>query len=69
MKLKNNTYDRLKLIAWVLAPTLTLISALCNIWEVGNADKITATLAALDTFLGAVLTVSNFNYHKEEENV
>ena len=51
MKLQNQTYDRLKHIAWVLAPLITFIGAILSIWGVPHAEKITATLAALDTLL------------------
>ena len=54
MKLSNTVYDKLKLIAWIVAPLITLIGAICTIWGVPNAEKITATLAAIDTFLGAL---------------
>ena len=65
MKLKNETYDRLKLVAWILAPLITFIGAMCDIWGVPYAMKITATLAALDTLLGSLLTISNANYYHD----
>lgn len=68
MKLQNEQYDKLKLVAWILAPLITFIGAICTIWGVPNAEKITATLAALDTFLGTLLTVSNRNYYKDIDN-
>ena len=66
MKMSNCVYDKLKLIAWILAPLITFIGAVCIIWGVPYAEQITATLAALDTFLGSLLTVSNINYNKDE---
>lgn len=68
MKLTNNTYDKLKHIAWILAPLITFIGALCSIWGIPNAEKITATLAAIDTLLGSLLTISNHNYNKENSD-
>lgn len=68
MKLQNNTYDKLKLIAWILAPLITFVGAVCTIWGVPSAEKITATLAALDTLLGSLLTLSNANYYKEQDD-
>lgn len=67
MKLQNQTYDKLKHVAWVLAPLITFIGAVLSIWGVPHAEKITATLAALDTLLGSLLTISNANYHAEQE--
>lgn len=69
MKLTNTTYDKLKHIAWILAPLITFIGAICSIWGIPNAEKITATLAALDTLLGSLLTISNHNYNKETGDV
>ena len=68
MIMKNETYDKLKLIAWILVPVITFAGAMCGIWGVPNADKITATLAAIDTLLGSLLTISNANYNKEEHD-
>ena len=68
MKMTNQTYDKLKLIAWILAPVITFAGALCSIWGVEHADKITATLAAIDTLLGSLLTISNANYNAEHKD-
>lgn len=68
MKMKSETYDKLKHIAWIVAPLLTLIAAICNIWGVEYADKITATAAAIDTFIGSLVAVSNYNYNKENSD-
>lgn len=67
MKMTNQVYDKLKLIAWILAPLITFIGSLCEIWGVPYAIQITATLAALDTLLGSLLTISNANYNAEQE--
>lgn len=69
MKLTNNQYDSLKHIAWILAPLITFIGAICAIWGIPHAEQITATLAALDTLLGSLLTISNSNYNKENSDV
>ena len=53
----NNTYDLIKFIALLVAPVIVFISALCNIWAVPHTAEITATLAALDTLVGAVVTI------------
>lgn len=67
MKMTNSMYDKLKIIAWVAAPLITFVGAVCVIWGVPQAEKITATLAALDTLIGSLLTVSNINYNKAQE--
>lgn len=62
--MNNNTYDKIKLIALIIAPILVLIGSIASIWEVANADKITATLAAIDTCIGAIVAILSHNYNK-----
>lgn len=66
MIFENGMYDKLKIIAWVLAPLITFLAALGEIWGIPHMVEITATLAALDTFLGALLTVSNKAYNAQK---
>ena len=63
MKLSNKTYDRLKVVAFIVAPALTFIAALCIIWKVPYSEQITATLAALDTALGEYLRRLGIEYN------
>ena len=66
MKLSNNTYDILKWIAQILLPALgTLYFALSKIWGFPYATEVVGTIAAVDTFLGAVLGISTLKYQKE----
>lgn len=67
MIFENGMYDKLKIIAWILAPLITFLAALGEIWGIPHMVEITATLAALDTFLGALLTVSNKAYNAAQE--
>ena len=62
--MNNNTYDKIKLIALIIAPILVLIGSIASIWEVPNADKITATLAAIDTCIGAIVAILSHQYGK-----
>lgn len=64
MILENKTYDILKKIALILAPLCTFIATLGEIWGLPYALEIGATLAALDTMLGAILQVCSANYQK-----
>ena len=68
MIMPNGTYDVLKKIALIIAPLCTFVAALCEIWGIPHGTEIAATLAALDTFLGAVLAISTANYNKAKEN-
>ena len=69
MKLSNHTYDVLKNVALNVAPILTFVSAICVIWGVPHSEQITATLAALDTLLGALLVNSTNIYRAEQEQM
>ena len=65
MKLSNTTYDILKWIAQILLPAAcVLYAALAKIWGFPFATEIVGTIAAIDTFLGAVLQISTSRYNK-----
>ena len=67
MKLNNKVYDILKWIALICLPALgTLYFALSSVWGLPYAEQIIGTVAAVDTFLGAVLGISTMNYNKTE---
>ena len=68
MKLSNKAYDLLKLIALIILPLSELVAALSNIWGFAYGPQITATLIALDAFLGAILKVASDKYHAEDKN-
>lgn len=66
MKLSNRTYDILKWIAQILLPALgTLYFALSKIWGLPYSTEVVGTIAAVDTFLGALLGISTAAYNKE----
>lgn len=67
MRLKNQTYDKLKTVALNIAPILTFISALCTIWGVPYSAQLTASVAAFDTLIGAMLVKSTEIYRAEKE--
>lgn len=66
----NKTYDILKWISTVVLPALaTLILAIGQIWNVTAwTVPIGATIAAVATFMGAVLGISSIQYAKRIEN-
>ena len=70
MKLSNRLYDILKEIALVWLPALIVLwIALAKIWHWPLVEEIAGTMAAIDTFLGAILKVSTANYNKEQEEI
>ena len=65
MKMSNKVYDALVWIAQIVLPALaTLYSALAGIWGFPYGEQIVATIVAIDTFLGALLKISNAQYKK-----
>lgn len=60
-------YDRIKAIALLIVPILTLATTLVNIWGVPHADLWAATFAALNVFVGAVVTVAKQIYERKEK--
>ena len=68
MKMSNSVYDVLKFIAQIVLPALaTLWAALGKIWGWPLVTEITATICAIDTFLGALLGISSMQYAKQEK--
>lgn len=68
MKMSNQVYDILKFIAQVILPALaTLYAALGKIWNWPLVTEVTATICAVDTFLGAILGISSAQYKKAEQ--
>jgi hypothetical protein len=66
MLIKNNkVYDFLKWVAQLFLPAVgTLYAALAGIWGFPYGEQIMSTILAIDTFLGAILGISNANYKK-----
>ncbi len=66
--MSNKLYDILKFIALVVLPAAaTLWAALGKIWGWPMVTEVTATICAVDTFLGALLGVSSANYAKAQK--
>ena len=60
----NKVYDILKFVALIVLPALaTLYATLGGIWGLPYTQEISATIMAVDTFLGAVLKISSDVYH------
>lgn len=66
--MSNKTYDILKTIALVVLPALaTLVIAVFEIWGLPYGAQIGATITAVATFLGAILSVSSAKYKVENQ--
>lgn len=69
MKMNNTVYDILKWVAILFLPALAiLIKTVFAIWQIPLGDQISATIIALQVFLGAILGVSSLNYNKEQKD-
>lgn len=70
MKITNKVYDVIKWIVVIIIPAIiTLYSSLASIWGFPYAEQITATLAAIDVFLGVVMKISTASYNKTYDGV
>lgn len=68
MKLSNELYDRLKWIAMILLPAVSVLYlALAGLWNLPYPEQISGTIMAIDTFLGAILGISTKNYNNNGE--
>ena len=65
MKMNDKAYGVLKWIAMiVLAAVATLYFTLASIWGLPYGEQVVGTITAVDTFLGALLGLSNAKYKK-----
>lgn len=65
MKMSNKTYDILVWIAQIVLPAVGMLyAALATIWGFPYGEQIVGTITAVDTFLGAILKISNNQYKK-----
>lgn len=63
--LSNKAYDILKYIALILLPAIgTLYFALSGIWGFPYGEQIVGTITAIDTFVGALIGISAYNYNQ-----
>lgn len=59
-------YDILKWITMFFLPALAiLVKAICSIWGLPYGEEISATIVAINAFLGACLGISTINYQKK----
>lgn len=65
--MSDKTYDILKNVALLVLPLGTLISTICQIWNIPGAQQIQATFVALDVFCGALVTIAKAQYDKEQK--
>lgn len=65
MKMSNKVYDILIWIAQIVLPALgSLYAGLAALWGFPCGEQVVGTIVLVDTFLGAILKVSNAQYKK-----
>ena len=68
--MNNKVYDILKWIAMIGLPALaTLYLGLSNVWGLPYGEEISTTITLVNTFLGAVLMISNTQYKKKVDTL
>lgn len=66
--LSDTWYNRLKWLAMFFLPALaTLVRVVFSIWNIPYGEQISATIVALNTFLGAILGISTAQYKANKE--
>ena len=58
-------YDILRDISLILVPLSTLIVAILTAYGYTEVERVTVVLAAINTFLGSLVKISNKQYKKE----
>lgn len=65
MNLSNRNYDLMKFITTIVLPAFgTLYFTLSEIWHLPYGKEVVGTIAAVTTFFGVCLRVSNNAYNK-----
>ena len=65
--MNNKVYDILKWLAMLFLPALAiLVKTVFLIWNIPYGDQISATIVAVNAFLGAILGISNTVYKSKQ---
>lgn len=68
MILNDKVYNVLKFVAQILLPAIgTFYFALAGIWGFPYGEQIVGTITAIDTFIGALIGISSYNYNLNKE--
>ena len=66
--MSNKVYDRLKNIALIIIPALTMLwTTIGETWNIPYTTQVAATISAVGVFLGASLKISTHYYNKNKE--
>ena len=66
MILPDKVYNVLKWLCLIFAPALiTLLTTIFTLYNIPNVEVVTGTIAAIATFIGALIGVSSKSYKKK----
>ena len=66
MVLPDKIYNILKWLCLIFAPALiTLLTTIFTLYHIPNVEIVTGTIAAISTFIGALIGVSSKAYNKK----
>ena len=66
MILPDKLYNVLKWLCLIFAPALiTLLTTIFTLYKIPNVEIVTGTIAAIATFIGALIGVSTKSYKKK----
>lgn len=69
IQLNDRVYDVLKWLCLIVLPALgVLYAALAGLWHWPYTTEVVGTIAAVETFLGALLGVSTAQYNREADH-
>ena len=68
MILPDKIYNILKWLCLIFAPALiTLLTTIFTLYGIPNVEIVTGTIAAIATFIGALIGVSSKAYNKKND--
>ena len=68
MILPDKLYNVLKWLCLIFTPALiTLLTTIFTLYGIPNVEIVTGTIAAIATFIGALIRVSSKAYNKQNE--
>lgn len=65
----NKVYDVLKTISLIVTPLGVFVVSLLGIWTTIDTTPITATIAAIEVFLGSLLTISSKGFWSNSHGI
>ena len=65
--INDKVYDIIKLIATIIAPIATFISALLMIWDIPYSEQITQTMTAFTVLINGLVAVLKNKYDKYQK--